>query len=160
MPRSASQLPVPTRRRLLRCSADILLAVAGAVLPLRGFARTRAALDARSSREALDSLLDGRRPEKSAQIRIVASELAENGAAVPITVESDLPGIESVSFLAPENPRPLALNLRAGTRFALPVTFRVKLAKSQEVTVLVRAGGRDYSTSQLIRVVVGGCIGT
>lgn len=142
------------RRELLAFGAAL------ALVPLTGLARVKQAFDARSPREALDALLGGRRAEKSDRIRIVTSELAENGAVVPITVESDLSGIESISFLAPENPRPLALSMRLGPRVFLPVTFRVKLARTQDVNVLVRAGGKDYVATRQIRVVVGGCIGT
>lgn len=131
-----------------------------ALLPLKSFARIGPAFDARAPRDVLDALLGGRRPERSDRIRIVTSELAENGSVVPITIESDLPAIESVSFLAPENTRPLALSMRLGPRIALPMTFHVKLAKTQDVTVLVRAGGMDYLASRQISVVVGGCIGT
>jgi len=142
------------RRVLLAGSAAL------ALLPLQSLARIRPAFDARTQRDALDALLAGRRPEKSDRLRIVTSELAESGAVVPITIESDLTGIESVSLIAPENPRPLALNMRLGPRVALPVTFRVKLAKTQEISVLVRAGGQDFVASRQVRVVVGGCIGT
>jgi sulfur-oxidizing protein SoxY len=149
-----------TRRALLRQGAAVFFTLLGAVLPLRSFARTQAAFDARSQHDALEALLAGRRPEKSARIKIVAAELAENGAVVPVSVDTDLPGVESISFLAPENPRPLALSVRPGPRITFPVTFRVKLAKTQDVSVLVRANGKDYSASRQIRVVVGGCIGT
>lgn len=145
-----------TRARRLLLAGFALLAL----VPLKTLARSKQAFEARTPRDALDGLLGGRRPEKSERIRIVTNELAENGAVVPITVESDLPGIESVSFLAPENPRPLALSMRLGPRIALPVTFRVKLAKTQDVSVLVRAGGKDFVASRQVRVVVGGCIGT
>lgn len=145
---------------LLRHGAAALLSLLGALVPLRSFARATAAFDARSSREALDALLGGRRPDKSDRIKIIAAELAESGAVVPVSVETDLAGIESISFLAPENPRPLALSLRPGPRVSLPVTFRVKLAKTQDVSVVVRANDKEYSASRQIRVVVGGCIGT
>ncbi|HJV74106.1 MAG TPA: thiosulfate oxidation carrier protein SoxY [Noviherbaspirillum sp.] len=148
------------RRTLLRRGVAAMLTLAGALLPLRSFARAHAAFDARSQQDAFDVLLAGRRPEKSGRIRIVTSELAENGAVVPITVETDLPRIESLSLLAPENPRPLAVVLRPGPRVAQPFTFRVKLAKTQDISVLVRSGEKDFIASRQVRVVVGGCIGT
>ena len=140
-----------------------LLLAGGALLafrPMASLARVKPAFDARSPHDVLDGLLEGRQPEKSDRIRIVTNELAENGEVVPITIESDLPGIESLSFLAPENPRPLALNMRLGPRTALPVTFRVKLAKTQDVNVLVHADGKDYIAARQVRVVIGGCAGT
>lgn len=146
---------LPRRRRLLLAGGVLI-----ASFPLRSLARIRKAIDARAPQEVLDRLLGGLQPEKSERIRIVTNELAEDGAVVPITIESDLPGIESVSFLAPESPRPLALSMRLGSRATLPVTFRVKLGKTQDVSALVRAGGKDYFVTREVRVVVGGCAGT
>lgn len=102
----------------------------------------------------------GAAPQSAAPVRILASEIAESGDVVPVTIDSDLPDIESISFVAPENPTPLALSLHPGPRITLPVTFRVRLAKTQVVHVLVRAGGKDYTATREIGVVVGGCIGT
>lgn len=170
--RISSFPPSPTRQYIAAMSSSYLssfrrarrLLLAGgtllALFPLKSLARIKPAFDARSARDTLDGLPGGRRAEQSERIRIVTNELAENGAVVPITVESDLPGIESVSFLAPENPQPLALAMQLGPRIALPVTFRVRLAKTQDVSVLVRADGKDYVAARQVRVVVGGCAGT
>jgi sulfur-oxidizing protein SoxY len=128
--------------------------------PLRGFARMQTAFDARKPQEALDSLLGGSLVEKSERIKVTAADMVENGAVVPVLVEIDLPGVESLSLLAPENPRPLALTIRPGPRVTGPIAFRIRLAKSQDITVLVRANGKNYSASRRIRIVFGGCIGT
>jgi sulfur-oxidizing protein SoxY len=96
-------------------------------------------------------------PASASQILLKIPEVAENGAAVPVSVESSLPGPLEILILVESNPIPLA------ARFTIPegtdpfVSLRIKLAESSRVHAVVRAGGRVYATARETQVTVGGC---
>lgn len=127
--------------------------------PLRAFAAwPKAAFEAKTSKEALESLLGGT-PEPSSAVQLIAPEIAENGGVVPISVQTDLKNVESVTLIAEENPRPLVASFKFG-KFASPaVATRIKLGKTQNVVAVVKAQGKLYSASRQIKVTVGGCGG-
>ena len=144
------------RTILAACGA----AAAGLAAPLRALAAwPQAAFDAKTPKEAIDALHRGEALEKSDAVRIVAPELAENGGIVPVTVVANVPDIESITILAEGNPRALTSTYKLGKRARGPISVRVKLAKTQNVTALVRAGGKTYSATQKVTVSVGGCGG-
>jgi sulfur-oxidizing protein SoxY len=113
------------------------------------------AFGASSVHEALEAL--GSVPSAGAQILLTLPELAENGAVVPVTVESRLPGTHDIFIVVEANPNPMVV------RFTIPegteawVSTRIKMAESSTVYAIVRAEGRLYATSRDTRVTVGGC---
>ena len=133
---------------------------AGLLTPLRALAAwPKAAFDAKTSKDVVEVLFKGLPIEKSSAVSVVAPDLAENGAIVPITIMSELRGIESITLLADENPRALASTYTLGKRAVLPFSTRIKLAKTQNVTAIVQAQGKLYSATARITVSVGGCGG-
>ncbi|HEY7243921.1 MAG TPA: thiosulfate oxidation carrier protein SoxY [Xanthobacteraceae bacterium] len=103
--------------------------------------------------------LYGKAAEESAKVVLDAPEIAENGAVVPISVSSTLPGVSSISILVAENPFPLAASYRVPAGASAMVGSRLKMAKTSRVTALVEAGGKVYSASKEVKVTVGGCGG-
>ena len=103
--------------------------------------------------------LYGKTPEASDKVSLDAPEIAENGAVVPISVTTALPGVTSIAILAAGNPFPLAAHylIPAGTSAA--VANRLKLAKTTNVIALIEAGGKIYSATKEVKVTVGGCGG-
>ncbi|MFA5370732.1 MAG: thiosulfate oxidation carrier protein SoxY [Sideroxydans sp.] len=117
------------------------------------------------SREAFESMtlseafaaLGGLIPQDSALISLSAPDVAENGAVVPVTVETSLAGIEQISILVDKNPTMLVASLEfpAGTESF--ITTRIKMAQTSSVIALVKADGRFYKTSKEVKVTQGGC---
>jgi sulfur-oxidizing protein SoxY len=98
-------------------------------------------------------------PKLSAQVVLVAPEIAENGAVVPIEIESKVPGTQSIAIVIEKNPNILTatFDIPNGT---LPwLQTRVKMAETCNVYVLVRADGQFYYTTKEIKVTLGGCGG-
>jgi sulfur-oxidizing protein SoxY len=135
---------------------------AAAALLLKPFAALAAwnkdAFGAKTPADALKSLgVAGAQPSKD--LVIDAPQIAENGAVVPIEIESRIPGTTSLTVLIDKNPFPL------NSRFtfldgALPfVKLNAKMGETSEVRVLAQAGGRYYAASQEIKVTIGGCGG-
>src|SRR5512144_534814 len=100
-----------SRRQALRAggSAGVLalLLAAGIVRPGEALAQASpSALEVKTLPEALKAL-GAQSPAASDAIQIKAPEIAENGAVVPIGVESRLPGTQSIALLVEKNPQPL-----------------------------------------------------
>lgn len=131
----------------------------GALLPTAAHARVAAAFDTKSTQEAIDLLFKEGKVQESDKLRLIAPDIAENGTVVPLTIQSSLEGIESLAIFATENPRPLVATYRFTPNSAPPLDLRVKLAKSQKIVIVAKAGGQIYSTSKQIGVSVGGCGG-
>ena len=116
------------------------------------------AFDAETLEDALRELVDGPLNENPA-VTIVAPEIAENGAVVPVGVVADMTNVESIAILCEKNPHPLAAvyELPAGT--LADVKTRVKMAQTSNVLVLVKANGRVHMARKEIKVTRGGCGG-
>lgn len=106
---------------------------------------------------ALHQLYGPRKPESSEQIRLEIPELAEDGAVVPVTVSTTLPGVESIALLAEKNPTPLLAEFTLAADLEPFVSTHIKLAASGLVLAVVRAQGQSYSTQRMVKIMVGGC---
>ncbi len=97
-------------------------------------------------------------PRDSDAIRIVAPDVAENGASVPVEIQTDLPQMERMLLIGERNLFPLLADARFDPRLKPWFEARVKLAESSKLRVLVLANGQLYSSSKTVRVIVGGCL--
>ena len=117
--------------------------------------------DAFKSKEvnaALNELLGAADPASSGDITVKAPDIAENGAVVPVTVETSLPA-ESISIVAKNNPLPLVASFDM-TDAATPfVSTRIKMGKTSDVMAVVKANGKLYSGAKEVKVTIGGCGG-
>jgi sulfur-oxidizing protein SoxY len=154
-----------TRRLILRGAGSIALAGLGVVLfratPALAAANDKypeEAFKQKDSKEAI-RLLYGRAAEPSDMIKLDAPEIAENGAVVPISVSTNLPGVTSIAFVVPENPNVLAAYYKIPQATMPNIANRLKMAKTSSVTVIVEAGGKLYSATKEVKVTVGGCGG-
>jgi sulfur-oxidizing protein SoxY len=151
-----------SRRQALRAggSAGILalLAAAGIVRPEDVLAQQPGAFDVKTLTEAM-KLLGAQSPAASDAILIKAPDIAENGAVVPVAVESKIAGTQSIAVLIEKNPQPLAasFDFPAGTEPS--VSTRVKMGESSDVYALVKADGKFYVAKKEIKITLGGCGG-
>jgi sulfur-oxidizing protein SoxY len=117
------------------------------------------AFEAKSVDDALTNLLGSAEHEASEEIKIKAPDIAENGAVVPITVESGLEGIESISIMAAGNQTPLVASFELGKGAIGFVSTRIKMGKTADVIAAVKAGDRILSAKKEVKVTIGGCGG-
>ena len=88
-----------------------------------------------------------------------APDIAENGAVVPVTVESTMKDVQSISIVAEKNALPLIASFDLGAG-ALPyVSTRIKMGSTMNVQALVKAGGKVYEAKKEVKVTIGGCGG-
>jgi sulfur-oxidizing protein SoxY len=141
--------------------ALISLMAAAGLLPA-GVARAegwnKAAFSAKNMDDLLRTLGAGA-PKLSPEVVLVAPEIAENGAVVPVEIESKVPGTQSIAILIEKNPNILTaiFDIPSGT---LPwLQTRVKMAETCNVYILVKAGGQFYYATKEVKVTLGGCGG-
>ncbi|MFA5243140.1 MAG: thiosulfate oxidation carrier protein SoxY [Sulfuricella sp.] len=96
---------------------------------------------------------------KSADILIKAPEIAENGAVVPVEVTSKLAGTTDIAIFVDQNVNPLIADFTFANGAEGFVSTRIKMAKTSNVTVVVKAGGKSYMASKEVKVTIGGCGG-
>ena len=96
---------------------------------------------------------------ESGDIVIKAPDIAENGAVVPITATSNIPGTTSMAIFAEKNPAPLVANFEFSNGAEPYISTRIKMAKTSIVRVSVKAGGKNYTASREVKVTIGGCGG-
>ncbi|VAW69486.1 Sulfur oxidation protein SoxY [hydrothermal vent metagenome] len=152
------------RRSFLKSSAAAgafgIAVSAGLITPKAVLAAwPKAAFEATDPNAAIKGALGSSNTTESADIALKAPEIAENGAVVPITVTSKIAGTESISILIPKNPTPLTATFTMAGNTEGFVSTRVKMSKTSDVLVVVKAGGKLYSTKKEVKVTIGGCGG-
>jgi sulfur-oxidizing protein SoxY len=96
---------------------------------------------------------------ESSDIVLKAPDIAENGAVVPITATSNIPGTTSIAIFVEKNPTPLIADFSFSNGAEAYISTRIKMAKTSVVRVSVKAGGKNYTTSREVKVTIGGCGG-
>ena len=152
------------RRTFLKgslASSAVAVAVGAGLLSPRAVlaAWPKAAFEAKSVQDAMTGLFGSADSAPSGDIKIKAPDIAENGAVVPVSVTTGMGGISDISIIAEKNGVPLAANFVLGSSAKGFVSTRIKMGKTSDVTAVVKAGGKLYSTSKNVKVTIGGCGG-
>lgn len=148
-------------RRSVIKAAGIMTAAATALVALPRIAwaaYSDKAFKAKGAEDALSGLYGGNATTPSDQVKLKAPDIAENGAVVPVEVETDLQA-ESIAILIEKNPSPLAISadLPAGTQAM--VKTRCRMGETTNVTAVVKSGGKLYTATKEVKVTIGGCGG-
>ena len=152
----------PRRRNFLQAfgSAGLLAGLLGSGLLRPGRALAvdfnRTAFDARSAADAL-RLIGAAGAEASTDILLKTPEIAENGAAVPIEVISNIPGTTRLSVLVDKNPFPLALQFNFAPPAVARFQARLKMGESSRLRIVASVGGKHYTVFREVKVTAGGC---
>jgi sulfur-oxidizing protein SoxY len=94
----------------------------------------------------------------SAEIQLQLPDVAEDGAAVQMSLTTTLPATRAL-VLVRKNRIPLVAEFGFPPGVLPFVATRIKMAEDSEVLALVEAGGRWYSASRQVKVTLGGCGG-
>ena len=152
------------RRSVLRgagaAGAIVAAATAGLVKPFAALAApfNKAAHEAKNTADAMKAL-GVASPAESKDIVIKAPDIAENGAVVPIEIESKIPNTESIAVFIDKNPFPFVGSFDVSKSGVPFVAIRVKVGESSPVRVVAMAGGKAYTTAKEVKVTIGGCGG-
>lgn len=134
------------------------LVLAGFVPPAQAFSERDEAVFSSSTLDEAFRALSARDAQRTEGIRIVAPDIAENGAMVPIEIAVDIDGATRIAILVENNPNKVAGIFEFGDDVLPEVQTRIRLSESSDVYVLAWAQGRVYMARREVRVTVGGCI--
>ncbi len=139
-----------------------VVAVGAALFPHALLAEwPKAAFEGKSDGEALQnlkSLLGATDASDSPDIEIKAPDIAENGAVVPVMVNTTIPNVQSISIIGEKNPIPLV----AVFKFPDPamsvgsVSTRIKMGTTSNVIAVVQAGGKLFKAKKEVKITIGG----
>ena len=141
------------RRTTLKAAGAAFLLASGLLHPLRALAATwnKAAFASKTPADALKGI-GASSPLESKDILIEAPQIAENGAVVPIAIQSNIPKTDWIAIVVPKNPNALsaAFDIPAGTDPS--ISTRVKMGQSSDVLALIRADGKYFVATREIKV--------
>lgn len=117
------------------------------------------AFQAKSVEEALMALFESAEVEETDKITITAPEIAENGAAVQVKVDVQLPKINSIAVIAEKNPVPLIaqFNFPDPEKAVGWIKTRIKMSESAHIVTVANVDGKLYVARKEVKVTVGGC---
>jgi sulfur-oxidizing protein SoxY len=118
-----------------------------------------AAFHAKEKAEALKNLMGSDATETNDAIKIKAPDIAENGAVVPVTVETTMEGVKSIAIVASANQTPLIASFDLGESAVPFVSTRIKMAQTADVVAVVQTGDGLFSNAKEVKVTIGGCGG-
>jgi len=119
----------------------------------------QAAFDAKSVQDAMNGLFGAADSTASDDIKIKAPDIAENGAVVPVSVNTNIAGANKIALIAEKNGQPLAASFELGSTAKGFVSTRIKMSKTSDVIAVVEAGGKRYAAKKNVKVTIGGCGG-
>jgi sulfur-oxidizing protein SoxY len=146
-------------KRTLAVGAVSVAASAGLLTPGRVLAAyPKDAFAAKDTNGALSGAVGSSDFAHSDDIKIKAPDIAENGSVVPVTVETGLGNVESITLLADSNGTPLVASFNVSNADAY-VSTRIKMGKTGNVIAVVKSGGKLYGNKKEVKVTIGGCGG-
>ncbi len=96
---------------------------------------------------------------ESKDILIKVPEIAENGAVVPVEVTSKIPGTTNIAIFVDQNQNPMIADFEFSNGAEPFISTRIKMNKTSQVRIAVKAGGKSYTQSKEVKVTIGGCGG-
>jgi sulfur-oxidizing protein SoxY len=154
-----------TRRALLKAGGSLTVLVVatgmGLVRAGRALAATtwnQSAFAAKSVEEVVKAL-GGTSPSESADISLTIPEIAENGAVVPVVIESKVPNTRSIWILVEKNPSALSAIFEIPVGTDPYVGARIKIGSTSNVHAMVKTDSGYFITHKEVKVTLGGCGG-
>ncbi len=145
----------------LATSATAVAVSAGILAPNTVLAAYNdAAFKTKTVEEGMSAVFGASAAAESADIKLKAPAIAENGAVVPVEVDATaMKGVESIAIFVAKNPVPLACTYKFSGGAVGFAAVRVKMGETQDVVAVVKAGGKLYKTKSEVKVTIGGCGG-
>ncbi|WP_390348036.1 thiosulfate oxidation carrier protein SoxY [Variovorax boronicumulans] len=149
------------RRQMLTQSAALAgLAATTGWLPATALAYSKDAFDAKSVADALKAVGVTGAPTESKDVTITGPDIAENGAVVPLSVATTLPGVKQLMLLVEKNPNAVVAIFNTSEFVESNFTTRAKLGQSSDVyAIAVMNDGKALFAKKEVKVTLGGCGG-
>jgi sulfur-oxidizing protein SoxY len=155
---------IPTmqsRREMLKRSAGVAGLLAGlGLLPQAAQAAFNATAFEAKTMADLVKALGVSAPVLSKDVTLQGPDIAENGAVVPVTCATTLPGVKQLMILVEKNPSMLCALFDVTDAVEPSFATRVKMGQSSNVmAVAVMNDGKVLYAMKEIKVTLGGCGG-
>lgn len=151
------------RRNFIKNSmlfAGSLVAVPSLIVSRKAYAAwPEKSFDIRDLTESVSSVYGHSNLEESSKVKLKAPEIAENGAIVPINVSTTLDNVESIMIFVENNPQPLSSGYKLTSLSEPSIGTRLKMGKTSNVMAAVKSGDKVYTSTQEVKVTIGGCGG-
>ena len=151
------------RRNFIKNSmlfAGSLVAVPSLIVSGKAYAAwPEKSFDIKDLTESVSSVYGHSNLEESSKVKLKAPEIAENGAIVPINVSTTLDNVESIMIFVENNPQPLSSGYKLTSLSEPSIGTRLKMGKTSNVMAAVKSGDKVYTSTQEVKVTIGGCGG-
>ncbi|MBK6658005.1 MAG: thiosulfate oxidation carrier protein SoxY [Proteobacteria bacterium] len=121
-------------------------------------AEARPAFEATAVADALKAL-GAEGAKESTDITFKAPDIAENGAVVPLEIESRIANTRSIAILVEKNPHVMTAQFNFPDGTEPYVSTRVKVAESSVLHAVVKTDAGAFYITRLVKVTLGGCGG-
>jgi sulfur-oxidizing protein SoxY len=158
------EVSMPSRRELLTQSGRLgAMMVTLGLLQWPGAARAQSynavAFDAKTMPD-LTRALDMQSPVESSDVTLTIADVAENGAVVPVSASTTLPGVRRMLLLVEKNPSMLSAMFEVTDAVEASFSTRLKMGQSSTVfAVAITADDRTLYAAKDVKVTIGGCGG-
>ena len=93
----------------------------------------------------------------SEDIVVKAPEIAENGAQVPIEIQSNIAGTDQILIFSDKNVQPYVGLFEFKNGAEAFISTRIKMGDTSKLRAVVRANGKYYVRMREVKVTIGGC---
>ena len=140
--------------------AGSLVAVPSLIVSSKAYAAwPEKSFDIKDLTESVSSVYGHSNLEESSKVKLKAPEIAENWAIVPINVSRTLDNVESIMIFVENNPQPLSSGYKLTSLSEPSIGTRLKMGKTSNVMAAVKSGDKVYTSTQEVKVTIGGCGG-
>ena len=147
------------RRKFLKIIASSIAIVASGLLTsVKVLAEwNQMAFSAKDFNAAVNACFPDQKIYESDEITIGVYDEIENGAVVPIKVETSLKNVTTITIFADKNPNPLIANFNLLENCLPFVSTRIKVSEPSNIVVIINADNKLYMTKKFIVVHENGC---
>lgn len=137
--------------------------LAGAAVAIGGRGLAFAADDAAEQKAKADAAIKeitGGKEAAKGSLALVAPDIAENGAVVPVSIEPKGFTPSRVALIVDDNPVPLIMEVKVSAKYAGDgvISTRIRMRKTSTVRAYAYdAKGALHGDSKTIKVTIGGC---
>ena len=110
-------------------------------------------------KQSIKSVYGHNNLETSSKVKLKVPDIAENGAIVPVNVKTTLDNVESIMLFVENNPQPLSSGYKLTSLSEPSIGTRLKMGKTSNVMAAVKSGDKVYTSTQEVKVTIGGCGG-
>jgi sulfur-oxidizing protein SoxY len=147
------------RRKFLKIlTSTAAIFASGLVTPIKAFAEwNQVAFSAKDFNTAINAYFPKQKIHESNQIKIEVYDEVENGAVVPVKVETSLQNVKTITIFADKNPNPLIANFDLSPNCIGFVSTRIKVSEPSNIIVVIDSNEMLYMTKKFIIVHENGC---